>query len=688
MAFKERDWTVTRHVCPCNCYDACGMLAYTRNGILEKVEGDPSHGYTRGKLCVKGYSYVSRVYSPQRLKYPLYQDRRRPGRWQRISWDEALELIASKILELYKRYGSHGALALNKYSGNFGILHQAVEGLFYSLGDTTLAEGSPCWPAGLDAFTYDFGACRTSDPQDMVNSKLIILWGVNPAWTAVHSLKFIYQAREQGAKVVVIDPVRTVTAGKADYYFQIRPGSDGALALAMAKILVERGWHDLDFLRRRTLGWEKFLAYLAKYDLEGAAAACGQEIRAIEFLAEMLGTTKPAFIWVGFGLQRHRNGGQNFRAINALAALTGNIGKPGGGVNFAHLATWKFNYNILKYPSPRPHRKPRKVSINNFAAALKRLDDPPVKFLWVACRNLLTQDCGREELLETLKGLEFMVTVDHFLTPTAQYSDLVLPATTHFEELDVVASYWHHWVGINEQAIKPYYESKSDLQIAQLLSAKLNRLSPGSCSFPQGGSAEDFLEREFSQEFYELLGITHWSQLKEGPRRAQIPFTAWKEGKFATPSGKYEFYSQRAEKQGLPPLAIYVPGASPSERYPYWLLTTHSLYGLNSQFQNLDWLQELSPEPCVIIHPRLGREKGFQAGQWVKIFNDHGELVLKVQFSPNVAPDTILCYQAWYPERDFFPNALIPPQATDMGELVTGYKGVAFYDVFVDIEGV
>lgn len=688
MAFKDGEWTVTRHVCPRNCYDACGMLAYTRDGVLEKVEGDPSHGYTRGKLCVKGYSYVNRVYSPQRLKYPMYQDRRRPGKWRRISWDEALDLIAHKILELKERYGSHGALALNKYSGNFGILHNAMEGLFYSLGDTTIADGTPCWSAGLDAFTYDFGSYETSDPEEMARAKLIILWGVNPAWTAVHSLRFIYQAREQGAKVVVIDPVRTITARKAHYYLQVRPGSDGALALALAKILVEENWHDLEFLKERTLGWETFLAYLEQFDLNQAAKACGQDLKVIKFLAEMLGTIKPAFIWTGFGLQRHQNGGQNLRAINALAALTGNIGRSGGGVNYAQLTTWKFNYNILKYPSSQPQAKPRKVNINNFAAALKTLDKPPVKFLWVSCRNLLTQDCGKGQLVEALKDLEFMVTVDHFFTPTAQYSDLVLPATTHFEALDVVASYWHHWVGINEQAIKPYYESKSDLEIAQLLSAKLNSLSPGSCSFPQKGTPEEFLEREFNEEFYELLGINHWSQLKEGPRRAQIPFTPWKEGKFSTPSGKFEFYSQRAQKQGLPPLAINIPGARPSAKYPYWFLTTHSLYGLNSQFQNLDWLQELNPEPSVIIHPRLGRKKRLQVGQWVKVFNDHGELMVKVQFSPNVAPDTILCYQTWYPERDFSLNLLVPHQATDMGELVTGFKGMAFYDVFVDIVGV
>lgn len=688
MSVKPNGYTVTRHVCPRNCYDACGMLAYTNNGVLQKVEGDPSHGYTRGKLCAKGYSYVNRVYHPQRLKYPLIQARRGSGHWKKVTWEEALDIIAKKILELNHRYGSNLSLALNKYSGNFGILHYAVEGMFNSLGPTTQAVGSPCWSAGLDATYYDFGGCQTSDPQDMENAKLIVLWGVNPAWTAVHSLPFIYRAKAKGAQVVVIDPVYTTTAKKADLYIQIRPGSDGALALAIAKIILAKNLHAKDFIKHHTHGWQVFKNYLTNYDLEEAAAICGQKIEHMEMLAEMIGSTKPVFIWTGFGLQRHINGGQNIRSINALGAMTGNLGLPGGGVHFTQQATWNFNFHILNSPE-RDKQEPqaiRRIDINNFSTELKNLDNPPVKLLWISCRNLLTQDVRKKELIEVLKDLELIVTVDQFLTPTAQYSDIVLPATTQFEELDVVPSYWHHWIGLNQQAIKPFFESKSDLEIAQLLSRKLNRLAPGSCSFPQTGTAADFLEREFNDEIYKMLGIAHWSELANGPRRANIPFTAWKDGKFLTPSQRFEFYSDSAKNNGLPSIPSYSPGVTSEQKYPYWLLTPHSQYGLNSQFQNLDWILKSNPEPIIFVNPQIAQKKGLKSGVMVKIFNNYGQVTAKVKITADIAPDTVLYYQSWFPNSDFSINFLIPGLPADMGEVCTGSKGVAFYDVFVDIE--
>lgn len=686
MAFQQDGYTVTRHVCPRNCYDACGMLAYTRNGVLSKVEGDPAHGYTRGKLCAKGYSYTRRVYHPERVKYPLWQSQRGSGRWQRISWDQALEIVAEKILELQTRYRTHLALALNKYSGNFGILHYAVEGMFNSLGPTTQAVGSPCWSAGLDAHCYDFGDYQTSDPKDMVNARLIILWGVNTAWTAVHNMSYLYQARERGAKILVIDPVYTTTAKKADFYLQVKPGSDGAVALAMAKVIVQKGLHDREFIRRHTSGWSQFASYLETLNIRELANCCGQKPEILEELGELTGASKPVFIWIGFGLQRHRYGGQTVRAINALGALTGSIGVPGGGVQFAQQATWKFNFHILNPGQKALTQEKRSLNINNFAAELAAADDPPVKLLWIAGRNLLTQDANISRYHELFKNLELIVTVDHFLTPTAQQADLLLPATTHFEELDVVPSYWHHWVGINEPAIAPYFESKSDLEIAQLLSQKLNELSPGSCSFPTNLRPEQFLDQEFNNDLYASLGIKHWSELKNAPRKADIPATAWAERRFATPSGKFEFFSERAQKNGLPALPVFLAGPVPDTRFPYWLQTSHSQHGLNSQFQNLDWMLRLNPEPLVYLHPETAQKHGVCSGDLIRIYNDCGSITVKAQLSREIAPDMLLCYQGWFPGQDFCVNRLTSSLATDMGEHSTGSKGLALYDTFVNFE--
>ena len=239
MSNQPNGYQVTKHVCPRNCYDTCTMLSYTSNGKLKKVEGDPTNSFSKGKICAKAYSYIDSIYSKDRLKYPLLQTKRGSGNWKRISWEQAMDIISSKILELNDRYHSNLSLCLNKHSGNMGILHQSAENFFKSLGPFTQTAGSLCWSAGNDAQYFDFGNVETSDPSDIEHSKLIILWGANPAWTSVHSLSYLYKAQEKGAKIIVIDPIYTASAKIADYYIQIKPGSDGALALAIAKIIID-----------------------------------------------------------------------------------------------------------------------------------------------------------------------------------------------------------------------------------------------------------------------------------------------------------------------------------------------------------------------------------------------------------------------------------------------------------------
>lgn len=218
------------------------------------------------------------------------------------------------------------------------------------------------------------------------------------------------------------------------------------------------------------------------------------------------------------------------------------------------------------------------------------------------------------------------MTVDQFLTPTAQQSDIVLPTTTLFEEEDIVPGYWHHLVGINQKAIEPYFQCKSDLEIAQFLSKTLNEKSPGFCSFPVEGSSSEFMEKEFNQEVYDLLGIQHWSELKEGPVKANLPLTAWEDREFKTPSRKFEFYSDRAEKNGHFPIAQYQKGLTPTEAYPYWLLTTHSQHGLNSQFANFNSNRTINQEPVIFLSPAVAAVHGITAGSLVKVFNELDEI--------------------------------------------------------------
>lgn len=680
MAYKQDGYTVTRNVCPRNCYDACGMLAYVRNGKLEKLSGDPAHGYTAGKLCAKGYSYIRRVYSPERIRHPMRQIGRGTGRWERLTWEQAVDIISDKILALKSQYGSTLPICLNKYSGNFGILHYAVEGMFNSLGPTTQAIGSPCWSAGLDAQHYDMGKNANSDPAEIEKAQVIILWGVNPAWTAIHSLPYIYRARQRGAQVIVIDPIFTETAKKADCYIQIKPGEDGALAVALAKRIVEKGYADREFLANHTEGWQEYLTYLETADMTFLTEQSGQTEQVIDWLAEKIGAVKPVFFWAGFGLQRHVNGGQNLRAINALGAIAGCLGVSGGGVHYAQQLTWGFNFRFLESPAGN-----RQISINRFAEELATLQDPPVKLLWVACRNLITQDANRALLLKQLGNIDFIVTVEHFLTPTAKCSDIVLPATTHFEELDIVPSYWHHWIALNEPAIAPWFDARSDLEIAQMLATALNKKSPGSSSFPADKTPAELLDREFSEDFYRILGIRHWSDLIHGPKRAHIPSVAWEDRAFCTSSGKFEFLSGKALANNKTALPVHTSGARPCEQYPFWLITSHAQHSLNSQFDIPDWLYKNKHDPVVYIHPDAARQRGIRSGQRVRVYNAYGAVLPVAFVTPDISPDTLVCYQGSQSGRLFL-NQLNPGLLSDMGEVCTGVKGLAFYDVFVNIE--
>jgi anaerobic selenocysteine-containing dehydrogenase len=659
------------------------MLGYTRNGKLVKVTGDKKHGYTNGKLCPKGYNYLSHVYHPERLKYPMMQTKRGSGEWSRISWEEAIDIICDKIIELYDRFGTNLSLALNKYSGNFGILHNSVEGFFNSLGQTSRAIGSPCWSSGLDASIYDFGNYKNSDPEQLCYADTIILWGSNPVWTSMHSVPYLYEAKRRGATIITIDPVYTATAKKSDIYVQINPSTDGAMALALAKIIYEKNGLDEEFINKYTIGFDVFLKYLKSLEMDSLLKECGLSKEIIEKIAETMMYGKKTMVWIGFGFQRNKNGGQNIRSINALMAMTGNIGKMGSGVLYAQKASMKFTNSTTKYFNQGFNEENcvRSLHMNDFAKALQEAKDPPIKMLWVSCRNLLTQNPDQKLLERLLLNLELIVTVDQFMTPTAKLSDIVLPATTNFEEWDIVPSYWNHWIGINEPAIEPYYESKSDLEIVRLLAKQLNKLRPGFSTFPYEKSVEDFIEDEFTDEIYENLGITNWRDLLEGPKRVNLPDIAWEDKEFETPSGKFEFYSELALRNGKSPIAQYTFSRIEKTGDQFLLLTNHGQFSLNSQFHNLNLIQKERKEPIVFIHPSSATRKGLTNGSWVSVYNDHGEIRLKCILSHNVHPSVILV------QADHnFVNKLISFTPTDMGEVSSGHEGMAFNSTYVSIE--
>ena len=429
--FDPNAYQIFRNACPRNCYDTCSIKTYVKDGVVQFVEGAPESTYTKGALCVKGYTYPRRLYSPDRIKYPMIQDKRGSGNWRRISWEEAMDIISDKILDIKKRDGSLLGLGLTKYSGNFGITNYGVEGMMSSLGYTTRFVGTPCWPAGIDAQNYDLGDMWCNDPEDMVKAKYIIVWGANPAWCSMHSVKYLYEARKNGAKIVVIDPVLTQTAAKADEFWQIKTGTDGALALGMARHLLDLDLVDKEFVYAHAVGFDEFAAYLREnITVDWAAETCGIPADAIRTLTEEFAKAKPATVWIGYGMQRHTNGGAMVRAIDAFVAMTGNIGVEGGGARYGHLRTWGFNYHAMIQKQPEGSvgfvgatgpkgefdfagesaaaYSDRAYNINKTAQEILDSKDPELKMLWVSCKNPFAQDFDRNKLEKAFNKLEWV----------------------------------------------------------------------------------------------------------------------------------------------------------------------------------------------------------------------------------------------------------------------------------------
>lgn len=706
IPFNPKTYKIYRNACPRNCYDTCSLKTWVKDDVITFVEGAPESTFTHGTPCVKGLSYPRRVYSPDRIKYPMVQDVRGSGNWRRISWDEAMQRIATKMLEIKKKDGSMLGLAMTKYSGKFGVLNYAVEGMMSSLGYTTRFAGTPCWPAGIDAQNYDMGDMWCNDPEDFVKAKYIIIWGANPAWCSMHTMKYIYQVREKGAKVVVIDPLLTQTAAKADLYLRVRPGSDGALALGMARHLVDKGLVDQDFVNNYSHGYPEFEAYLRNsVTVEWASEICGLSADVIRQLAEEFTAVNPATVWIGYGMQRHVNGGANVRAIDAFVAMTGNIGIEGGGARYGHLHTWGFNYNAMLQKPPVgsigmpgaagttsefgsagevAQYSDRSLNINQTAKGILQANEPPVRMLWVACKNPFAQDFDRSKMEKAFEKLEMVVCADQFFNETVQHADIVLPVTTAFEEWNVDASYWHYWLSINQPAIKPMYEAKCDLEIAVLLSRTINKLEPGSCTFPQEFNHKRWLDQEFNDGMAKMFGISSWDDLLDGPKKAILPSSAaWYDRKFKTPSGKFEFRSELCEKNGHTALPEYKPEAKST--LPFHLFTPHVQFGIHSQFINLDWMQVFYPEPFVYMHPISAEKRGIAENDLVKVFNTVGEVELRAKVTANVPEDFLVMYEAWFPKRKYNVQNVVADTPADMGLMKTGAPGAAIHSQFADI---
>ncbi len=673
-----------KHACPRNCYSACTMISTVENERIVHLNGDTTHPYTKGKLCAKGYSYIERNYHPDRLKFPYYQKVKGSGKFKQITWEMAYSLLTNELMNIYKRHHSFLPTALYKYSGNEGVQHFVAEQFFSSIGKTTRIVGAPCSSAGKDAINYDIGAFKVSDPSQIKEAKLIIIWGGNPAATNIHLIPILLEAKRRGTKIVVIDPLYTQTAELSDLYIQIRPSTDGAFANILLKELFDSNALDQQFIEEHSFGFKEFIEQIKEIEIQEYLRICDVPEEAKKILLTWLKEADAVTQIIGIGIQRHSNGGQNIRAILALGAAHGDIGKKGGGVFFTSGETKVFS-NQLSSNTGQLDVNNRLIDMNDWIEqGLALAKQPPIEMMWISCRNPLTQEPHPQLNRSHLENIPFIVTVEQFMTPTAEMSNLILPTTTHFEETDIVTSYWHKEIALNEKATTPYYESRSEWNIMKELAVRLNEIEPNLCSFPIHSTEEEYLNSQFNDKVFELYGIRTISDLRKkeftGSTHSKV---AWEDKQFPTGTGKYQFYSPEAEQNGFPPMPLFVKGKSTTVDYPFWLITPHHPYALNSQFQflNLDEVQEAHVE----IHPKVAKELGIFDGEVVKVFNDQAAIEIKSVYSTQVPKDILMIYQGWYPDSQVNVNDLIPVLKTDMGNKISGAKGIAYYDAFVNI---
>lgn len=672
--------------CPRNCYSTCSIKVHVDDGRIRRIETHPDNRATREGPCLKGLSYVERVHSPDRLLHPLR--RRGTSDFERISWREALDVLAEKLEHFRNAYGPQSVFFYSG-SGTKGILNRISYSFWRLFGGYTTTYGDLCWPAGLEATRLTLGDNKHSAPWDLANARLIVMWGKNAAETNIHQTVFIDQALDKGARLIVIDPRRTRTAERAHLLVQPRPGTDGALALAIAHLLIQSGRVDRTFIDRHVVGYAELEASVRDFTPEKASEVTEVPVKAIHRLAEHFGTVRPMTINTGFGMQRYSNSGQTMRAILALLAITGNIGKPGAGWKFANLASHIFDQvrdPIAFYPPRKPDGVARvSISTARLGRDMKTQSDPPLKMIWVERGNPVTQNPETHAVLEAIRLLDFRVVVEQFLTDTAREADIVLPAKTLFEQTDVINAYWHDYIQIKQKVIEPPGEVRPETEIYRLLAERLGFPREEITEYLPGPSDED-IERFLEKQLDPFPGIT-LTKLREGPILS--PFheeVAFSDLRFSTPSGKIEILSaEAAERWKVDPLPTYrepIESVRTSDRYRFYLLTPTTKDNIHSQFHNLAMIREVGGTYHAAIHPADAKGKKIREGDTIRIFNDRGELKLGVRFDHGLKPGSVVVPNGWWITDGGTVNFLSEGRETDLGH------GAAFHENLVDFEKV
>jgi anaerobic selenocysteine-containing dehydrogenase len=626
--------------CTRDCPDTCAVVAHVESGRVVKLAGDSAHPTTQGFLCKKTYRYPQRVYSPQRILHPL---KRTKGGWQRIPWDEALDTLAERLTALKAQSGTLAALHYQS-AGSMGLLKTLNSRFFNLWGGATEATGSLCSGAGIAGQLKSYGAVRRHAPHDLLHSRTILIWGRNPIVTNIHMLPLLKAARERGATVVVIDPRRSDTVKYADLHVPVQPGGDAYLAVGLAQSLLRQGLLDREFVASATANFAAFESLLQRIDTPMILAKTGLRLEVIERLARLYGTQKPASIHLGMGPQRWMSGAEVFQCIDALAALTGNIGVPGGGVNYASRLPPLLDLSWLAEDQAAAKRFVLRPRIGQ---DLLEARHPPLRLAWICGANPVTQALHSDMVRRALAGLDYCVVSDMYLTDTAQYAHLVLPTTTFLEEEDlVVTDWWHSYFGYVRPVIPPRGEARSDLFIFQGLA---DRLGFGDA---MAGAPGEWISRLIAP--MRGYGVTLERLQAEGwvlnPLAQDVPFA---DRQFFTKSKRFEFLTEWSE------------AFQPTADYPLYLITGKTSTRLNSQV--LD--NERDRLPQAWVHPQVLAEVGLCEGGAGLVESPYGSMRVQVHADSQQRHDTLFTEQGTWLGAGGTPNQLTGNVISHAGKL-------------------
>jgi anaerobic selenocysteine-containing dehydrogenase len=681
---------LVKGACPHDCPDTCQMVTTVENGRAIRIAGDASHPVTQGFLCTKVSKYLERTYHPERLLYPqLRVGAKGEGKFRRATWDEALAVIATNLQRVIDSPEGPQAILPYSYAGTMGIVQgEGMAMRFFHRIGASLLDRTICASAGTAALNVTYGTRLGTDTEAIPNAKLIVLWGTNTLTSNPHLWPFIRKAKANGATTICIDPLRTRTADACDEHIALRPGTDAALALAIMHVLFRDALVDRSYIDEMTLGADELRErVLRDYSPERVSQICRIPAQTIESLAHRYGTTRPTFIRVNYGLQRHAGGGSAVRAISILPALTGAWNDAGGGMQLSTSAAFGLNMAAVERRDLiRPGT--RTINMSRLGEALTETNDPPVKAMIVYNSNPGSVAPDRVRVREGLRRNDlFTVVLEHFQTDTADYADVLLPATTQLEHDDLHKAYGHIYMLYNHQAIAPLGEALPNSEIFRRIAAAMKLDHP-----ELRESDEEIMRSALAGAASPSANIDLDDLRERGSIRLALetPHRPFAQGtEVPTPSGRIEIRSASAAALGLDPIPEYVAPYESEERapdlarrYPLALISPPAHSFLNSTFVNVASLRRAAHKPTLEIHADDAAQRGIAAGQRVRIHNDRGAFTAEAIVSDRVRPGVVSAPSIWWgklTDDDTNANETTSQALTDIG------GGATFYDNLVEV---